>query len=242
MTPVIALMRERNQAERSAVRLVARGFSFVIAPATVVRSLAAEPSAGQFDAVVATSARAFVHGGAQFSAALAGLPLYGVGERGHEAAATLGLAFAAAPARDVAALIEILRTRLPAKAQVLYLAGRDRLPDFEDAMQSAGHVVTVVETYAADARDQWTAEEAGAVASADAFLHYSHRSAGLTVELAARAGLLDRMKSRPHVCLSREAAKPLAAVSSRRVFWPHEPNEESLLDTLESALADWIPR
>jgi hypothetical protein len=73
-------------------------------------------------------------------------------------------------------------------------------------------------------------------------LHYSRRSAELTIALAGRAGLLERLKSRPQVCLSREIAAPLAALPSRRVFWPHEPTEESLLDTLESALADWIPR
>ena len=193
---------------------------------TEIVGLAVSTPAGPFDFAVATSARAFAFSGA---GVLAGLPLFVVGEKTAQAAQRWGLTPAPA-ADDVASLLALLPL-----GRALYLAGRDRKPDLERAL--AGRV-EVVEAYAAQARAGWRAEEAEAVAGAAAALHFSARGAVLAAAIAQRAGVGPAFLRLTHVCMSRETAGPLAALGAARALWPQRPTESTLLDVLESALAD----
>ena len=146
-----------------------------------------------------------------------------------------GLALAGEPAADASALAERLVRTLPPGARLLYLAGRDRKPALEAALAAAGLVVHAVELYAADAREAWSAREAGAVAGCDGALHYSRRTAALSLALAARAGLAERFRALLHVCLSAEVAEPLAADGATRIAVAAAPDEAHLLAALERA-------
>jgi uroporphyrinogen-III synthase len=234
----IALFRAREEAERSAAGLAERALLSVIAPVTEARATGAAPPGGEFDAVVATSAKAFELMGAALREAIAGLPVFVVGAQSARAAAARGLRVAAEAAADVAALTEGLRARLAAPSRVLYLAGRDRRSELELRLGEAGHSVAPVEVYAAEARKAWTAEEAEAVSRCDAALHYSQRSAGLAVRLATRAGIADRFGAILHVCLSADAAAPLRGSGARKIGWANSPQEDALLAALARALAD----
>ena len=239
MKRTVALTRALDEAERSAALLAERGFSAVVSPVIETRPTDARVPDGPRDAVVATSAKAIERLNAASRSTISGVPLFVVGSRAARAAADLGLVLANAPSLDVAELIENLLARLAPASRVLYLAGRDRRSELERALTAAGHGVDPVEIYAAAARAAWTSREAEAVADCAAVLHYSQRSAGLAVDLAERAGISDRFRTRLHLCLSLEAARPLRSLAAPRVFWPSEPREDALFDTLESAVAEY---
>jgi uroporphyrinogen-III synthase len=231
--PAVALFRAREDAEPSAARLSARGFSAVIAPVVEVHGTDAPPPAERFDFALATSAKAFQFASEAVLDAARGLPLYVVGEKTAAAASARGASLAGQPAADLTELIP----HLPGiTGRALYLAGRDRRPDLEAAL--AGRV-TVLEVYEARARDGWTVDEARAVAGASAALHYSERAAALAARFAESAGIAGVFRFGPHVCLSRQVAGPLAAFGAARVLWPQTPREDAAFDTLESALADY---
>ncbi len=230
-------MRARDDAARSAARLSARGFNATFAPVIEIRVTGALPPSGPFDAVVATSAKAIALIAPAAQAAIASLPLYVVGEQTAKAAWKAGMAVAADPAPDVAALIATLLRRLPPHSRLLYLAGRERKSALETALSEGGHLTTPVEVYAAEARAAWSADEARAVAGSAAALHYSRRAAALAVELAQGAGLAEPFRALLHVCLSPDAASPLRAWGAPRVVCAAEPIEAQLIDALERALA-----
>jgi uroporphyrinogen-III synthase len=232
----IALFRARSDSERSAARLDELGLESVIAPVAQVRATRAGPPSGEFDAVVATSAKAFELMSAAVREAIVGFPLFVVGEQGARAAAARGLQIAEAPAADAAALSRALRARLAAPSRIIYLAGRHRRSELEVAFCQAGHSVTPVEVYAAEARKAWAAAEAEAVSRCDAALHYSRRSAELSVRLAARAGIADCFRAILHVCLSEDVAAPLGESGGGRIVFAKSPQEGALFDALAGAL------
>ena len=231
----IALMRPQDDSEATAVELVARGYEAVVAPAIEIRALPAPPPEGRFDALLATSPRSIRALRLADRARLARIPLHVVGARAAQAGREFGLALAGEPVADASALAERLVRTLPTGARLLYLAGRDRKPALEAALASAGLVVHAVELYAADAREAWSAREAGAVAGCDGALHYSRRTAALSLALAARAGLAERFRALLHVCLSAEVAEPLAADGATRIAVAAAPDEAHLLGALERA-------
>ena len=232
-------MRARDDAARSAALLRARGF--------VARARAGDrnprrpapcrrPAA--FDAVVATSAKAIALLAPAARAAIAGLPLYVVGEQTARAATEAGIAIAGEPAPDVAALSAALRRRLAPHSRVLYLAGRERKSGAggrsEPSRPSRRRRWRFMPPRRAPPgaptrRARWP--------DAAAALHYSRRSAALAVELARGAGLADRFRALLHVCLSPDAANRCALGARRASFAPREPREDQLIDALERALA-----
>ncbi len=200
-----------------------------IAPVVEICATGSAPPVGPFDFAVATSAKAIEFASPGALAAARGAPLYVVGEKTAAAARRAGLS-PQAPAPEIAALLP----QLPA-GRALYLAGRDRKPDLEAALGARAETLVV---YEARARAGWDEDEARALGAASAALHYSERSAALAVAFAEKAGLAAAFRRIPHVCLSRQVAAPLAGLGVRRALWPQRPDEETLLDALESALAD----
>ncbi len=241
VTKKIALMRARDEAERSAAFLQARGFLAALAPATEIRATGALPPPGPYDAVIATSAKAIALAHPAARQRIAGAPLFVVGERTARAARDAGMRVAGDPAPDVAALAAVLFSRLAPRSRLLYLAGRNRKNALETALSEAGHVIEPVEIYVAEARAAWSEAEAREVAECCAALHYSRRSAALAVTLAEKAGIADPFRALLHVCLSRDAAAPLSAFGAPRLVFASQPREDSLIDALERALAPARP-
>ncbi|HEY1944496.1 MAG TPA: uroporphyrinogen-III synthase [Roseiarcus sp.] len=231
----IALFRAREDADRSAAELRSRGFEVVLAPVLRMTATGAAPPRGRFDAVVATSVNAIALLAPAPRGAIAGLPIYVVGRRAADAAAEAGLALALQPAADVAALAAALGERLAARAQVLYLAGRDRKSALEEALRAIGADTTVLEIYVAEARQGWSEEETTDLRRCAAALHYSRRSAALAAALAARAGLAEHFAGMRHVCLSPDVAEPLREAGWARVASADAPDEAHLLAALERA-------
>ena len=118
----IVLFREREDARASAARLRRLGFATVCLPVIEIRTRRVRPRRARYDAVVATSDKAF-HVDVPSDASS---PLYVVGARTGRAAEARGWRLASPPARDAEELVRTLAGALKPEASVLYLAGRDR--------------------------------------------------------------------------------------------------------------------
>jgi uroporphyrinogen-III synthase len=226
MTARVALFRAREDAVGSAARLRRLGFSVASLPAIEIKARPFQPRRSRYDAVVATSGKAFLGGGLADTSS----PLYAVGARTGRAAEARGWRLAAPPARDAAGLIETLNGALTPGANVLYLTGRDRKGVIEAALKSA-FALEVVETYAAEAREAWRPAEARALLSCVAALHYSRRSAGLAAALAKISGDEEHFLALEHVCLSRDVAEPIEAAGATRIAIAETPDEPALFRT-----------
>jgi uroporphyrinogen-III synthase len=136
------------------------GFSVVCLPVVEIRTRPVQPRRSHYDAVVATSDKAFHADGASHTSS----PLYVVGARTGRAAEARGWRLASPPARDAEELVRTLAGALKPEASVLYLAGRDRKEVIEAALSGAFDV-EIVEAYAAEAREAWRPAEARSLAS-----------------------------------------------------------------------------
>jgi uroporphyrinogen-III synthase len=223
----VALFRERKDANASAARLRRLGFSVVCLPVIEVRTRPVRPQRSYYDAVVATSDKAFHADGASDTSS----PLYVVGARTGRAAEARGWRLSSPPARDAEELIAKLGGALKAGANVLYLAGRNRKEALEAALAEKFEL-EVAEAYTAEAREAWRPAEARSLASCVAALHYSHRSAELAAALAKTAGVEACFLKLKHVCMSRDVAAPLQAIGAIGVVIAETPDELGLFRRL----------
>jgi uroporphyrinogen-III synthase len=231
MTARVALFRAREDAMASAARLRRLGFSVACLPAIEIKTQGARPTRSRYDAVVATSGKAFLRDWPSDRSP----PLYVVGTRTGRAAKARGWRLASPPASDAAKLTETLQGALRPGASVLYLAGRDRKRTIEAALESA-FALEIVEAYVAEAREAWSPGEARALASCVAALHYSRRSAGLAAALAKVSGAEARFLELEHVCLSRDVAAALVAAGAGRIAIAETPDEAGLFRALSRSL------
>jgi uroporphyrinogen-III synthase len=231
--PHVALFRERKDANASAARLRRFGFSVVCLPVIEIRTRPVRPQQSHYDAVVATSDKAFHADGPPPPDTSS--PLYVVGARTGHAAEACGWRLASPPARDAEGLVRMLAAALKPAAHVLYLAGRYR-KDLIEAALSDAFDVEIVEAYAAEARAAWRPSEARSLASCVAALHYSRRSAELAAALAKAAGEEACFLKLNHVCISRDVAEPLQALGASRIAIAETPDEAGLFRRLRKEL------
>lgn len=231
MTARVALFRAREDAAASAARLRRRGFSVACLPAIEIKAQAVRPRRLRYDAVVATSRKAFLGDGPTDKSS----PLYVVGVRTERAAKAHGWRLASPPAPNAARLTRVLTGALSPGANVLYLAGRDRKETIEAALERA-FALEIVEAYAAKAREAWRPAEARALASCVAALHYSRRSAGLAAALAKVSDVEADFLELVHVCLSHDVAAPIEAAGAARIAIAETADEAGLFRALRSSL------
>jgi len=223
----VALFRARKDASASAARLRRLGFSAASLPVIEIETRPVRPRRTHYDAVIATSDKAFLTDTALDRTS----PLHVVGARTRRAAEARGWRLASPPAQDADQLIKTLSGALKPGANVLYLAGRDRKETIEAALVKKFEL-EIVEPYAAEAREAWRPSEARSLASCVAALHYSRRSASLAAALAKAAGAEARFLDLIHVCLSRDVAEPLQAIGARRIAIAETPDEAGLFRSL----------
>jgi uroporphyrinogen-III synthase len=204
----VIVTRARDDAARTAAALRARGHEALLSPVLEIVGTGVAVNPGEAQGVIATSAHAFVFLPAADVARLAHLPLFVVGARTAQAAIGAGLRPPRIVAAHAAELAAQLASALPGPARLLYLAGHDRKPDLEAALQDRGHRIEVAITYEARALDALSPEASKALAAgeADAVLHFSRRSAQLFAACVDKAGLAPQAARLRHVCISRDAA------------------------------------
>jgi uroporphyrinogen-III synthase len=235
----VLVLRAEPSAGRTGRALELLGHEAVLAPLFEIVAVSGGrlPSSRphrSYGIVIASSANVFAMLAPESRANLRGLPAMVVGARSAELAEALGLHLAHPPYRTAEALAAALAENAP--EPILYLVGRDRGPEIEASLRSAGREFDIVEVYAAkapaalpeNARAMLQGGEIGAV------LHYSNRSARIYVELASEATLLKEALAPEQLCLSAAVARPLAEAGAKRLRIAGLPEEHALLSLLRS--------
>ncbi|MBD8547249.1 uroporphyrinogen-III synthase [Sphingomonas sp. CFBP 8760] len=123
MNRAVAVLRPEPGNARTAALIAARGGRAIRLPLFAVAATTwTPPDPAGFDALVATSANAFRHGGDGL-ARLRTLPVWAVGRATAYAAADAGFAVEVIGARGVESLV----AAMPAGRRLLHLAGRERI-------------------------------------------------------------------------------------------------------------------
>lgn len=231
----VVLTRARIDAQASAARLAARGFETILLPVT--RILVPDwPPAPSVDFVVATSRHAFAGLAARPAPERADLlarPLYAVGAATAAQARVAGFRDVRVAAGDAAALVDLM-VLTGARGRALYLAGADRKPAVEAALDRMGIATTLLVAYEAAplAWDAYARADAAAAARAGVHvLHYSRRAATLFVARMREAGLEGGLNAMRHLALSQDAGAPLS-ILGLDVRRPARPREDDLFALL----------
>ena len=227
----LLLTRAREDAERTRARLVEAGHQVSVSPVIAIVATGTAGPPGVVDALVATSGHALATIDATWPSPEARrlMPLLLVGQRTAAIAREygfLGASVIAATTTDLAVAIPDLPR---AMRRLVYIAGRDRKPDLENALALLGRTLEVVETYRAREVEVLDPSVVDAMRAGriEGVLHFSRRSASLFVEFARRddckAGRLI------HFCLSEDVAVPLREAGCARIVVADAPDEPALL-------------
>jgi uroporphyrinogen-III synthase len=229
----VLVLRPDDGASRTAARLKALGHEAISSPVMETIATNAPGPAGDFDAVIATSAQAFAFANAAALAPFLRLPLMCVGARTAQSARDAGFGVIASEAPDAAALADTITGQTSARS-FLYLAGRDRKPNLEQALAAADIVITPWVIYEARALPALRKEALESLRGGklDAALHFSRRSAAIFCELVAEAALEEEARALLHIAISADAAKGLTQIAPPRVRIAAAPDEAHMLDEL----------
>lgn len=230
----VLVTRPRPDAEATAERLRAAGHEAIVDPLLSVEAIPdARLPEGPFDAVALTSVNgARVLAAREELARLTGLPLYAVGKR-TAAAAPSGFSPVHVAGGDGAALVELLREKLPRGARVLHVAGEERAVELSRELAPAGIAAELFVIYRAvpAATLSPATLDAAQARRIDATFHFSPRTAATLATLAQAAGAAAHFRHITHLCFSANVAAPLAAAG-----WPTriaaEPTENGLFALL----------
>lgn len=229
----VLVTRPLPDGERTAAALRAKGHDVLLTPLMQVRPIPAV-LAGNWSAVIITSANALRVMTKEQLAPLLALPLYAVGSRSADAAREAGFGEVRTAQGDADALVRLIAERYANEpAPHLYLAGEHRAADIEGALAGKGIEVATAVVY----RNMTTGfppELTRAVEQRqlDAVLHFSRRSADNFIIAARTAGLVAQALAPKQLCLSAQVAEPLAAAGARAVTVARRPDEASLLALL----------
>jgi uroporphyrinogen-III synthase len=222
--------------DRTAAALRARGHTVLLAPLMRIEFVAADFSAGPWDAVLMTSvnaARALADH--PRCGALRDLPAFVVGRRTEEAARATGFRRVTSADGDVGDLVSVIG-KSRRHVRLLYLAGADQASDLGAGLAGAKAQVETVVIYRAAAHPHLPDDIRSALATGaiDGVLHFSTRSAGLFVQAIGVSGLHAALELR-HFCLSEAVAHPLAAAGAHDLRVAARPNEAALLELVGDA-------
>ena len=230
----VLVTRPLPDGERTAVTLRGRGYDVLVAPLMQVKPIAAD-LAGNWSAVIISSANAVRALDARQIISLSKMPLFAVGERSADAAREAGFRDVRSANGDAHDLVRLVATNhhFDQAAACLYLAGEDRAADVEGELAKRAIKARTLVVYR-NVTQPYPPELIAALRNQkiDAVLHFSRRSAENYVNGAKAAGL-ERMALAPkHICLSAQVAEPLRAEGVGQISVASEPNEAALLAIL----------
>lgn len=225
----VLVLREAEDARRTAERLAARGHEACLLPLQEARALEPPLGAGPVGGFLATSAQAAPW--LARHAAGRGLPVLAVGRRTAEALRAAGVADVVAGPGRAADLCALAASLMPS-APLVYAAGRVRLPDLEAGLEASGVPFRTVEVYDMADRTPGDAEldRLAAGGPLDAVLLLSRSQAELFGALTLRRPG-DFPPELRHLCLSEAIARRLSP--GRRAEWSARPTLDALLALLD---------
>jgi uroporphyrinogen-III synthase len=165
--------------------------------------------------------------------ALAGLPVFAVGDRSAQAMRDSGFADVSSADGGVGDLARLVGERIPPGSSLLYLAGAERSGDLAAKLGSRNFTVQTIVVYRAVAAARLPPAATDALAqSIDGVLHFSRRTAEAYVNAARDGGLLESALKPAHFCLSAQIAEPLAEAGASTVHVAQRPVEAALIELL----------
>jgi uroporphyrinogen-III synthase len=231
----LLLTRPEPDAQRTAATLRRHGHTVIIAPLLRIEALPdAEIGAGPWAAIVITSANA-AHAIAAHARknALAGVPVFAVGERSAQAMRDGGFADVSSADGGVGDLARLVGERMTPGSTLLYLAGAERSGDLAAKLGSRNFAVQTTVVYRAVAAAHLPRAVAEALArDIEGVLHFSRRTAEAYVNAARGGGLLASALKPAHFCLSAQIAEPLAQAGAGTIHVAQRPIETALIDLL----------
>ena len=233
----VLVTRPEPGASRTARRLAEAGFEPVVLPLTEIRPLTVGPLAQSttVDAVAVTSANAIRHTPRQLIETLAGKPLFAVGNRTAGLAREAGFSQVFEGEGGAVGLAGQMTAQLGPDAQVLYICGRIRRPEFEAALAGGGLAVDALETYDTVEIDQ----PADFVVSAcrnepiDEALVFSAGTAEAVSSIVRLAGAAHLFANTCYFCISERVAAALTGIDRGHIYVAEVPDEDALMTLLE---------
>ena len=207
------ITRPEPGASESRAAVSALGLRPVLAPALVYRRLArlgVDDLDGAQGAVF-TSAASVRAAAEDLGEPPEDVTAYCVGEKTAEAARRAGFAKVVVGSGDAAGVLAELSRIDPRRGALVVLRGRDVAAPLAEPLAAAGFAVREHALYAADRADALSAEAARALAGGRAAfaLFLSARTARAFLELAAIAGLTEKLSAVAALCNSERTAAPL---------------------------------
>lgn len=227
----VLLTRARDDAERTAEKLAARGHEAVLAPLTRIVPTGEPAPTESCDALIVTSAHA--------EDALSAIAdrtrhVFAVGEHTANAVRRVGFSSVTVAEGDAVSLSALIRASLKPGLTLLHVTARHHKDEPAASLRAAGFRVMQWEAYEARAAESLpsAAVEALRAGQIGAVLHYSRRSADLFIQRAEEAGLAPGLQALLHLCLSADVAAPLKAIGASTLV-AGGPSEEALLALLD---------
>lgn len=231
MNSSVLVTRSEPGASETARRLIALGYDAVAEPLLMLEPIAADVP--EFDALAFTS----VNGVRRFSE-LCGrrdAPVWCVGDRTAAEARSTGFSDVRSAAGDVTALIDLLRSELPADNHLLHTGNEDAGDLLVESIRNAGGTATFLPTYrtsTAEAPGPRLAACLGGTAALDCILVYSPKAGRALARLLERASLANLGGI---ACISPNAASPLERLGVP-IDTASAPDEAGLFRSMESVV------
>lgn len=221
----VLIIRPYPAAQRTSMLITAHGFKPFVIPLSIIRPVHAAFPKNNYNAVVATSASAFLRPLPRDAAYLAKLPLYCTGRRTAQAAHGNGFTSIAAitkTARSLCAEIGIKTNK-----RFIYLAGRHRRPELENHFLQYGLLMDSIEVYEIELLTLSEIQRAKIPKEIDFILIYSTGSTSVLTSLA------DMITPKSKIlCLSSRIAAALPDALEGEALYAREPTEKALLSLL----------
>jgi uroporphyrinogen-III synthase len=239
----ILVTRPQPDNERTGASLRARGFDVLLAPMLRFEPVPLQANAGaDCAAVIVTSANALRAVEGQLAGSgLLGLPLFAVGDRTAAAAREAGFRNVVSARGDGGDLRDLVaaRAKTLGTRPLLYLAGAELSRDLAGELSEDGFTVVTQTTYRMAASSELPSDVLEAIADnqVEAVLHYSARSAKAFVDAIRAAGVEISALALPQCCISATVAAILREAGAGRVTVASSPNENSLFQAVDRALA-----
>jgi uroporphyrinogen-III synthase len=231
----LLLTRPESDAQHTAAALRQRGHTVIIAPLMHIEFLSnAEIGVGSWAAILITSANA-AHAIATHprKKALAGVPVFAVGDRSAQAMRDGGFTDVSSADGGVGDLARLVSERMRPGSSLLYLAGAERSGDLAAKLGSRNFAVQTIVIYRAVAAAHLPATATDALAQdIEGVLHFSRRTAEAYVSAARSGGLLEKALKPAHFCLSAQIAEPLAQAGAGTILVAQRPIEAALIELL----------
>jgi uroporphyrinogen-III synthase len=164
------------------------------------------------------------------------LPVFTIGSTTAEACRAAGYHRVRSAGGNADALFALMQEEFnPGSGLILCAVAEITATDLPRRLARSGYSVRPVVAYRAIAATRLSEAARAALAESalDAVLFYSERAAATFATLVAQAGLATAVGSVDLIALSPEIARPLASLSSRRLFIAARPDEDALFACLK---------